>query len=169
METYDNQAFEIAQAYLKELCRNRWKNLDPEDRFQEVAAFYICALHSLPNNSGHFLADFEAQLFPHMQKLNQKAVFLYRRPVSLTAPIPCSKKNESATLLDILSAPGLDCSRIEVQSFLKTLPLRQQDILFDLLRGQSNAFVAQKYGLSAYRLNRIKQQIGSCYLKEAAR
>lgn len=163
-EDYETQAFLIAEPYLRKLCQNRWKNLEPEDRMGEASLFFVGALRCLPNNSGHFFDELQAQINPHMDELNRKTPSpYYGTSVSLDCPMSARDGDNTWTMLDFLPGKNIDKSRAEVCSFLKALTELNRNIVLDLINGLSKTDTAQKYNLSIYELNKRLEQIGEAY------
>lgn len=124
--TYDEQeerAMLLLMPHLKALCHRKWSNLEPEDRLSEAVLFTLCAIRSLPINSGHFIPDLNATLLPHMDKQNRKAPSrFYGCDQSLDCQMATSNGDDSWNLYAILTGSEIDESSIMVHSFLNSLP-----------------------------------------------
>ncbi len=157
----------LLMPYIKKLCNSRWLNFEPEVREAEALLFCICALRSLPVNSGHFLDDLRDTLVPYMDEKNRMAPpRYYGHDCSLDSAIVTNNGKKDWTRYDILHGPELDESRMTVESFITSLPVMQREIIYDLMfGGLSKAAVARKYDLLIYALEKTLLQIGRKYLK----
>lgn len=161
---YEAQAFLIVEPFIRKLCRDRWKNLEMDDCLSEAYLFFVSALRSLPNDSGHFLKDFLLVFVPHMNEVNRKTPSsIFGASASLDAPMSTQKGDSTWTLLDIEQGEGIDYSRLEVGSFLKALTEQDRSLVLDLMSGFEKSGTAKKHGLTAYELNKRLVQIGEVY------
>lgn len=160
----EEQLLELATPHIKEMCHQRWCNLEPEDRLAEAFFLFIMALRNFPLNSGHFIEDYDKALEEHMSKLNRKTPSLRYSHISLDS-FPGEEKDTGCNLYHVLPSKEPDYSYLNVESFLKTLTPLEQDIAQELMTSKSKAKVAQKHGFTAYQLKKIVTQIGKQYIQ----
>lgn len=119
----EEQAILLLMPHLKNLCHRKWPNLEPEDRLSEAVLFTLCAIRSLPTNSGHFISDLNATLLPHMDKQNRNTLSrFYGRDQSLDCQMATSNGDDSWTLYATLTGSEIDESSIMLDSFMDSLP-----------------------------------------------
>lgn len=161
----ETQAILLLMPYLTKLCQGRWQNLEPEDRLSEAVLFTVCAIRSLPINSGHFITDLNARLVPHMDEQNRQAPSrFYGRDRSLDYQISANNCDSSWNLYAILAHPETGYSAVVMRSFLKSLPDWQKNLLCDLQeQGLPKSAAALKYGMSVYKLEKILMKLWADY------
>lgn len=150
---------------IKRFCYERWGGFEMEDRVQEAAYFFVCALRSLSLTGGHFWEEYCQGLILYMKKCNASAQSRYFRECSLYRPINNSNDDMSIALVDVLHDSGIDESASVVQAFLNTLEPEDARIVRSLQEKIPKSCIARKYGLSAYSLNERIERIGMAYIK----
>ena len=165
MYDLEEQAILLLMPYLKKLCHGRWPNLEPEDRLSEAVLFTLCAIRSLPVNSGHFIPDLNKTLFPYMDEQNCKAPSrFYGRDRSLDCQIDTNNGDSGWNLYAVLTGSEIDDSSVMVRSFFRTLPGWQKNLLLDLEeKGLSRSAAAHKYQMSVYTLKKTLRQLWADY------
>ena len=161
----EEELLNILSPYIRKMSRNRWQNLEPEDRLSE--AFYITsqAIRCFPVNSGHFLKDLKKALYAHMDELNRSAPSrFYSRDYSLDRQIPANDHNSFWTLYDVIADISQSDESSIVEMFIDSLPEAEAAIMSDLFSNElSRAVTARKYGLSIYKLNQCTKRIWEKY------
>lgn len=162
----ENDVISVYMPRIKQFCRGKWPNLEPEDRESEAALYFVCALRSFPIACGHFWEDYCNALIPYMDRLNRIAPSRYfKKEDSLDRPINVDHTESEMTLFDILEGSSLDESSLSVESFMKTLSTEDQDIIRNLMKKVPRASVARKHHLSAYALKKRLDEIGKSYIE----
>ena len=161
----EEQAMLLLMPHLKNFCHRRWSNLEPEDRLSEAVLFTLCAIRSLPINSGHFISDLNATLLLYMDKQNRKTPSrFYGCDQSLGCQIATSNDDDSWNHYAILTGSEIDESSIMLDSFMDSLPHWQKNLLRDLIdEGLSRSAAALKYGMSVYKLEKILMNLWADY------
>lgn len=164
----EEQAMLLLMPHLKNFCHRKWSNLEPEDRLSEAALFTLCAIRSLPINSGHFIPDLNATLSLHMDEQNRKNPSrFYGYEQSLDCQMATNNGDDSWNLYAILTGSEIDESSIIVHSFLSSLPDWQKNVLYDLMdKGLSRSAAALKYGMTVYKLEKILMKLWADYQSE---
>lgn len=162
----ENEILKAALPYIRKICCAKWCNIEPEDRVSEASLFFLCALRSLPLNTGYFLKDFEAALKPYMDDLNRKSNSrYYPGTCSLDKNIRDKNNQSSISPYTLIKGGGLDNTRLEVHSFLHSLPIQERCLIYDLMYSDlSRAEAAEKYGLSVTEMDEILLLFGKTFI-----
>ena len=164
----ESEIIQSAIPYIKNLCKRKWTNIEPEDRVAEATYFFLCTLRSIPTNTGCFIQDYEKALIPYMDQINRRyPPRFYGATCSLDSPMPANNGSSQWTLFDSRVGSFFDQSALCVKLFFKSLPSEHRKILYALLmEGLPKSAIARQNGLTVYELKKLLHQIAKNYLQD---
>lgn len=164
----ESEIIQSAIPYIKNLCKKKWTNMEPEDRVAEATYYFLCAIRSIPTNTGCFIQDFEKELIPYMDQINSTyPPRFYSKMCSLDSLTPTNNGSSQWTLYDSRAGSFLDQSALCVKLFFKSLPPEHRKILYALLmEGLPKSAIARQNGLTVYELKKILHRIAENYLQD---
>ena len=159
----ETPAYMLFDTPIRNLCRNNWHFLEPDDRIAEAQFLFIVALRTYPTNSGHFWSDYKRALSEYMLQL--KLIHGKQRcRISLDSPLRTKyDSGRKVTRLDLLRAPEPDNTHWLVHRFLSAASFRQRHVLELLMDGKSRRCVCRRLHMTMRELEELLHSIAEDY------